>query len=173
MEIEFAILDMIQHIRTPIGDAVMSFVSMLGNAGIVWILLAIILIIVPETRKHGVVLVIALLINAILCNVILKNLFHRTRPCDINTAIKLLIARPVDFSFPSGHTSVSFAAVSALFFSGKRRLWKPALVLAVLIAFSRMYLYVHFPTDILGGIVVGVVAGYLAGKIYNGKMKGA
>lgn len=165
MEIEFAILDMIQNIRTPIGDTLMPYISMLANAGIIWILLAIILIIVPGTRKHGVVLVIALLINAILCNVILKNVFQRTRPCDINTAIKLLTARPVDYSFPSGHTSVSFAAVSSLFFSGERRIWKPALVLAVLIAFSRMYLYVHFPTDILGGIVVGVAAGYLAGKL--------
>lgn len=91
---------------------------------------------------------------------ILKNLFARIRPCDVNTQIQLLIARPDDFSFPSGHTAASFAAVAALYFSGERKLWKPALVIACFIALSRLYLYVHYPTDILGGILVGIAAGY-------------
>ena len=166
MKIELEILDWIQTIRTPVGDVIMPYISMLGDAGIFWILLTLILIIIPGTRKNGAVLLIALCINVILCNILLKNIFQRTRPYDINSAIELLIARPVDYSFPSGHTSASFAAVSALFFSGAKRIWKPALVLAVLISFSRMYLYVHFPTDILGGILVGLISGYFAGKIY-------
>ena len=85
------------------------------------------------------------------------------RPCEINTAVQLLVTRPHDFSFPSGHTAASFAAVGTLYFAGEKKLWKPALVLAVLIAFSRLYLYVHYPSDIIGGIVVGLMAGY-AGK---------
>ena len=70
-------------------------------------------------------------------------------------------------SFPSGHTAVSFAAVAALFFSGEKKLWKISLVAAVLIAFSRLYLYVHYPTDILGGIVVGILAGYIGYRVVD------
>lgn len=161
MEIELKILDWIQGIRTPAGDVVMPFISRLGDAGFIWILLTISLLIYPKTRKSGAVLAVALVADMILCNILLKPIVCRTRPCDVNTAIELLVARPKDFSFPSGHTAASFTAVVALFFAREKRLWKPALVLAVGIAFSRMYLYVHYPTDILGGIIVGIAAGYL------------
>ena len=106
----------------------------------------------------------ALILDMILCNGILKHVFARVRPCDVNTTIQLLVPRPSDYSFPSGHTAASFAAVAALFFAGQKKLWKPALVLAVLIAFSRLYLYVHYPTDILGGIIVGVLCGYIGAR---------
>ena len=106
----------------------------------------------------------ALVLDMILCNGILKHVFARVRPCDVNTTIQLLVPRPSDYSFPSGHTAASFAAVAALFFAGQKKLWKPALVLAVLIAFSRLYLYVHYPTDILGGIAVGVLCGYIGAR---------
>ncbi len=161
MNMEFQILDWIQSIRTPLGDVVMPWISALGNAGMIWIVLAAVLLLIPKTRKSGVILALALCMDVLMCNVILKNVFARIRPCDMNTAVQLLIARPVDFSFPSGHTAASFASAAALFFAGEKKLWKPVLVLAVLIAFSRLYLYVHYPTDILGGIVVGVTAGYL------------
>lgn len=138
----------------------MCFITKLGDAGIIWIGLAVILLLLPKTRKTGLVMMAALCIDLIVCNGILKNLFARLRPCDVNTQIQLLIARPDDFSFPSGHTAASFTAVAALYFSGERKLWKPAFILACLIAFSRLYLYVHYPTDILGGIFVGLVAGY-------------
>ena len=139
----------------------MCFITRLGDAGMVWILLAVILLVIPKTRKYGLVLMTALCVDLVLCNGILKNLFARIRPCDINTQVQLLIARPDDFSFPSGHTAASFTAVTALYLSGEKKLWKPALMLACLIAFSRLYLYVHYPTDILGGILVGIAAGYI------------
>lgn len=163
--IELMTLDWIQNIRTPVGDAVMCFITKLGNAGMIWIVLAVILLLIPKTRKSGLVMMAALCIDLVVCNGILKNLFARIRPCDVNTQIQLLIARPDDFSFPSGHTAASFAAVAALYFSGERKLWKPALILACLIAFSRLYLYVHYPTDILGGILVGIAAGYAGNAI--------
>lgn len=139
----------------------MCFVTKLGDAGMIWIALAVILLIIPKTRKTGIVMLAALCIDLILCNGILKNLFARIRPCEVNTQVPLLIARPDDFSFPSGHTAASFAAVAALNFSEERTLWKPALALACLIAISRLYLYVHYPTDILGGILTGLAAGYM------------
>lgn len=167
---EIKILDLIQAIRTPVGDQVMCFITNIGNAGMIWIMLAVVLLLLPKTRKSGVIMIIALVLDVILCNGILKNVFARVRPCDVNTAVQLLIPRPDDYSFPSGHTAASFAAVTALFFAGEKKLWKPTLVLAILIAFSRLYLYVHYPTDILGGIVVGTVCGY-AGLLCAGQIQ--
>ena len=110
----------------------------------------------------------ALVLDVLFCNVLLKPYIARVRPCDVNTAVSLLIARPKDFSFPSGHTAASFAAVAALWFAGEKKLVKPAFVLACLIAFSRLYLFVHFPTDVLAGIAVGFICAFLAAKIQNG-----
>ena len=144
---EIHILDMIQNLRTPIGDVVVPLITRLGDAGIIWIILT------------------ALLADVLLCNVVIKNLVARTRPFDVNTAVQLLVAKPRDYSFPSGHTAASFASVTALYLAGEKKMWKVALVLAVLIALSRLYLYVHYPTDIIGGVIFGSLSGYLGYKI--------
>ena len=163
MEIE--ILNMIQKIRTPLLDTFMSNITKLGNAGVIWILLTIVLLLVPKTRKSGLILAVALIVDLILCNGILKSLVARIRPFDVNTAIQLIVARPHGYSFPSGHTAASFTAVMALYLAGEKKLWKVSLVLACLIAFSRLYLYVHYPTDVLGGIVIGAIAGYIGYRL--------
>ena len=160
MNLEFWILDGIQTLRTPAGDVLMPFITSFGNGGVIWIVLTVILLLIPKTRKTGLILGAALILDGILCNLLLKNLVRRIRPCDIKDAVRLLIPYPSDYSFPSGHTAVSFAAASALYFAGEKYLWKAALVLAAFIAFSRMYLYVHYPTDVLGGVLVGIAAGY-------------
>lgn len=161
MQFELSVLDNIQsYLRCDFLDAAMPIISMLGNAGAIWIVCAVVLLVIPKTRKVGVVLAVSLAIEALCCNVILKPLVARIRPFDVNTAVQLLISPPTDFSFPSGHTGAAFAAASALFFS-KNRLWIPSLVLAILIAFSRLYLYVHYPTDVLGGILLGILSGWL------------
>ena len=105
--------------------------------------------------------------NILLYNGILKHLFVRVRPCNINTSIHLLVSLPTDYSFPSGHPSASFTAVAVLYFMKSKKLFKASLILALLIAFSRMHLYVHYPSDILGGGVVGMVCGYLAVYLYH------
>ena len=159
---EIHILDMIQNLRTPIGDVVVPLITRLGDAGIIWIILTVLLLIIPKT---GVIMMAALLADVLLCNVVIKNLVARTRPFDVNTAVQLLVAKPRDYSFPSGHTAASFASVTALYLAGEKKMWRAALVLAVLIALSRLYLYVHYPTDIIGGVVFGSLSGYLGYKI--------
>ena len=96
--------------RTPILDTIMCVITKLGNAGMIWILLTVILLIIPKTRRTGVILMLALCVDVVLCNGILKNLVRRIRPFDVNTSIQLLVARPHDYSFPSGHTAASFTA---------------------------------------------------------------
>lgn len=159
MELRF--LDFLQTIHTPLLDKILAFITSLGNAGIIWIVLAVVLLILPKTRKTGIIVAAALLMDLILCNLILKNLVARVRPYDVNTAIAILIKKPLDFSFPSGHTAASFAAMTALFLAKMKKAWIAALILAVLIAFSRLYFYVHYPTDVLGGAVVGILSGII------------
>ena len=159
MELRF--LDFLQTIHTPLLDKILAFITSLGNVGIIWIVLAVVLLILPKTRKTGIIVAAALLMDLILCNLILKNLVARVRPYDVNTAIAILIKKPLDFSFPSGHTAASFAAMTALFLAKMKKAWIAALILALLIAFSRLYFYVHYPTDVLGGAVVGILSGII------------
>lgn len=169
MNFDMVILDLIQsNIRTGFMDAIMPFITQLGDAGLIWIILSICLIIPKKTRKIGFVMIIALILNGIICNIILKPMLARIRPFDVNTAIKLLINKPRDFSFPSGHTSASFTAASVLFFR-KSKLFVPSLVLAFLISFSRLYLYVHYPSDVLAGLVLGILCGYIGHRAVASK----
>ena len=144
----------------------MPVISALCAHGEIWILLAMILLLTKQHRRTGVVLALALALalDVLCCNVILKPLVARVRPCDVNEAVALLVSRPTDWSFPSGHTAASFAAAGALL-AEKSGLRKPAFVLAVLIAFSRLYLYVHWPSDVLAGAVLGMVLGFAASWI--------
>lgn len=162
---EIEVLDALQNIHTPWLDKIMVAITSLGNAGILWIVLAAVLLIIPKTRKAGLCMAIALILDLLITNCLLKNLVARTRPYDVANFTDLIVKKPTDYSFPSGHTAASFTAVTALFMRKEKLLGSIACVVAVLIAFSRMYLYVHFPTDILGGIVVGIVAGVAAGLI--------
>lgn len=169
---ELSFLDWLQGFHTPVLDAGMKLASTLGNAGAVWILLALFLLLFSKTRRIGLILAAALCVDVVLCNGILKNLVARTRPFEIKEGVGLLIARPMDFSFPSGHTAAAFASVTALKLSGAKRFWIPALVLACVMAGSRLYFYVHYPTDILGGVVVGGLSGYLGFFVIQGRKSG-
>lgn len=162
---ELAVLDWIQaHLRCGFLDAVLPVISWTCDHGEIWILLAAVLLLLKKYRWTGVSVSFALILDLICCNMILKPLVGRLRPFAVNTAVELLTAPPMDASFPSGHTAASFAAVFALRASGSP-LWKPAAVLASVIAFSRLYLYVHWPTDVLGGILVGAAAGWAGARL--------
>ena len=157
---DFSVLWWIQeHLRTTFGDAAMPIITHLGSAGIVWIVAAFVLLCIPKYRKCGIDMLIGMLIGLIVGNLILKNLVARSRPCWINTDLPaMLISIPQDYSFPSGHT-LSSTIASLVLLRHDKRIGIPAAVLAVLIAFSRMYLFVHFPTDILGGLLLGLPIG--------------
>ena len=164
---EFNLLDQIQqHLANDFLNALVPSISSLGGGGLIWIALSILLLLFPKTRKAGLASGIALLFMLITGNMILKPLVARLRPFTVNTAVELLIPPPTDFSFPSGHTYASFASASAIF-RNNRKIGIPALILASLIAFSRLYLYVHYPTDVLFGILFGILAGWIGNLISN------
>lgn len=161
MTIDMKILELIQTgFGCDVLDAVMPLITRLGDGGILWIICSLLLVIFPKTRKAGAAMAVSLVLEVICCNVILKPFVARLRPCDINTSVQLLIAHPGGFSFPSGHTGASFAAASALFF-GRNQLSIFAFIVAALIGFSRLYLYVHYPTDVLAGALLGIMLGWL------------
>ena len=155
---EFPLLYWFQSWHGPVMDKVMTVITLFGEDGIFWIVLSLAVLIFCKDKRFGWTMAGALVIDVLVLNGVLKHLFMRNRPCWIDSSIQLLVENPDDFSFPSGHTGASFAAATAIFLRDKK--WGvPALVLAVLIAISRLYLFVHFPTDVLVGMVVGVCAG--------------
>lgn len=163
---DFKLLYLIDQLHNDILDKVMIFITNLGDSGIFWIVLALILICIKKTRKCGILMLISMLCGVIIGNGILKNLVRRARPCWIDTTIPLLISNPTDFSFPSGHTLASFEAAIMIFLHNKK--WGiPAILLAFAIAFSRLYLFVHFPTDVLGGFLLGMSISILVYYIYE------
>lgn len=154
--IDFSILHWIQdNLRSAFSDKFFSSVTALGNAGIFWIVLGLILLCIPRTRPCGICVLVCLAVDALAGEVVLKHLFTRIRPCVAEPIQDMLIAVPSTYSFPSGHSASSFTAATAIFFF-HRRAGAAAYVLAALIAFSRLYCYVHFPTDVLAGAVLGV-----------------
>lgn len=158
---EFAVLDAIQSWRTPCLDIFFRTVTWFGKD--FWILLGIALLFFRRTRVCGVCVLISLAAGALITNVTLKPLAARERPCWINDTVQLLVANPRDYSFPSGHSQASFASAAAIF-QNHRKWGIAALLLAALIAFSRLYLYVHFPTDVLAGMAIGIAIGTAAGR---------
>ncbi len=157
---DLPILDWIAaYLWCPFLDIVMPAITHLADAGLFWILLAAILLFFPKYRKAGLCMGLSLLLGLLICNGILKPLAARPRPYDyqlehFGRVIPLLISAPADYSFPSGHTIASFEASVALLL-GHKRLGIPAILLACLIAFSRLYLYVHYPSDVLASLLLG------------------
>ena len=150
-------------------DAVMPLITLLGDAGIFWIAVAVVLLFFKKTRRVGLGMGAALILGLLVCNVTLKPLCARPRPYDyelehFGTVIELLIEAQHDFSFPSGHTIASFEAATVLAIHSKKA-GIPALVLASLIAFSRLYLYVHYPTDVIASVILGIAFAYLGNWI--------
>lgn len=157
---DFQILYALNSIHSEVLDKIMVAITYLGEKGIFWIGLSIILMFFKKTRKCGLFMLIAMAIGVILGNGILKNVVARQRPCWIDESIRLLVANPKDFSFPSGHTLASFeAAITILCFNKKWGI--VAIITAIMVGISRLYLFVHFPTDVLAGAILGTIIALL------------
>ena len=142
-------------------------VTSLGDSGIFWIALSFLLLIPKPTRRIGITALAALVIGALITNVALKHLIARTRPYEVIHGLTLLIEKQSDYSFPSGHTCASFAAAGVYWRMMPKKYSVPLLILAVLVAFSRLYVGVHYPSDVLGGLLVGLFAAWAAWHMQN------
>lgn len=161
VELDGNILLWIQEaVRNPVLTPVFTFITTLGNVGIIWILICIALLSRKSTRRIGAMGIMALLGSLLVNNIFLKNIVERPRPFDIIEGLQPLVRRPGDFSFPSGHTGSSFAAATVFYRNLPKRFSVWMLLLAALIGVSRLYVGVHYPTDVLAGMLVGIVIGY-------------
>lgn len=151
-------------------DKLMPVITYLSEGGAIWIIIAIICLFSKKYRKTAITVAFSLVVMLVLNDIILKNIFARPRPFNFaefaplyeNLKDGLLISKPHGFSFPSGHAAMSFAAAAAMFWNKKWKLFTPSIILAVLVAFSRNYLMVHYPTDVIFGAVFGVLYSAIA-----------
>lgn len=171
---DLPILDWIAaNLWCPVLDVLMPVITLLGDAGIFWIAVAVLFIFTRKYRKIGIGMMFALMMGLVICNIWLKPTIARIRPYDFQLQyfakeIPLLAGGMHDFSFPSGHTIASFEAAVVILL-GNKKLGIPAMILACLIAFSRLYLYVHYPTDVIVSVILGsilaLIGWYLAQKV--------
>ena len=152
---DFEILFFIQnHIRNDFLDIVVPFYTNLGDDGIIWIVLGVLMLIPKKTRKCGIMILAALLVMLLVNNIILKNLVARPRPCATYPEMVDLVHVPTSYSFPSGHT-VSAIAVAVTVLLHHKKFGIAILTMAILMGLTRLYVFVHFPTDVYGGMMVG------------------
>ena len=184
---DLPILDWIQaNLQSGFMDAIWPIITMFGDAGIFWMIWATLLLFIPKYRRIGLGMWFSLAIGLVICNLILKPAVGRMRPYDFQIkelgktwndfliSGKLLIEEHGDKSFPSGHTIASFEAATVLLLNCPAT-GIPAMILAVLVAFSRLYLYVHYPTDVIfsvfAGILIAIIGNRLAKKFPLDKIK--
>ncbi len=168
--VDFAILYWIQeHLRCGLLDGIMYVVTRLGSGGIIWIAVMVVFLCTKKYRHYGIMLAISLAASLVIGNLCLKNIVVRPRPCWIDTSVDTVIPVPHDYSFPSCHT-LSSAAAATVITGADRRYGICAIIMACLIAFSRLYLFVHFPTDVLAGAILGAGTGLLTIYLYRKKV---
>ena len=168
---DLPILDWIQaNLQCAFLDKIMPLITVLGDGGAFWIACAVLMMLLKKYRKAGISAGLALIFGLVICNMILKPTVARIRPYDyqeqMGIMINLLIEKEHSLSFPSGHTIASFEAATAILLRHKK-LGIAAMILAILIAFSRMYLYVHYPTDVIASVFLGIGLAFLASWIVN------
>lgn len=149
-------------------DKIMPIITSAGNLGIIWIVISVLLITKKDYRVLGQTILIALVITTIIGEGVIKNIVKRKRPFYGNDDKELLISRPITYSFPSGHTASSFA-VATVFIKTDNAASLEIMLLACLIAFSRIYLGVHYPSDVIGGGIIGTLCGLITVMLFMSK----
>lgn len=168
---DFSILYAIQTIRTEFLDRFMLAVTgIAGNYGQLWLIIAALLLFFKKTRRAGITVLLSYGLVYLIGQYGLKDLIARPRPCHLDETVELLISRPSSYSCPSTHSAWAFAAATSII-CFNRKLGIAACVPAVIIAFSRLYLFVHFPTDVLFGIVLGTGLALLSAQIVKAAEK--
>lgn len=160
------ILFLIHQYRTPAMNKILRLITRSGNGGAVWIIIGFCFLAVSGDFKGVILFYSSMITCALVNNLLIKSLFMRKRPCDRFTRIPLLIKRPCGSSFPSGHTAVSFACASVLWYLSVPA-GIAALVLAAVIGYTRIYFFVHFPSDVLFGVISGVSSTLLVISLSN------
>ena len=177
--LDLSVLDFIRHtLASPVADVIMTILTYSVEYGASLIIAFIVMMFIKSMRKTGAAMLASSVLALLLGELVLKNIICRPRPFMINGSVDLIIKAPSGFSFPSSHTAVCFAAATAIFMFHKR-LGIAAYIYATAVAFSRMYLYVHYPSDVLGGIVLGICCGlisvtaikFIGGRIESQKKK--
>ena len=153
------------YVRNALTDGFWKLITFLGDGGWFWIVLGVVLLIPKKTRKSGFTALLALIIGSVITNLVLKTAVTRIRPYDAVEGLVPLVKKLGDYSFPSGHTCASFSCAVVYYKMYPDIKGKGAMVLAVFIALSRLYVGVHYPTDVLGGAIVGWLSAILALKI--------
>lgn len=141
---------------------IVKVITEIGNLGLIWLITSILLICFKKTRKVGYICLLSLVVNFIINNLILKNAGARVRPYEVVDGLQCLIEKQRDFSFPSGHAGSAFSVAVPMFAKLPKKYGIPTLIFAFLIALSRLYVAVHYPSDVLVGMVLGTVIGILA-----------
>lgn len=168
LNIDGGILLLIQeYVRNPLLNKIMILITSLGNGGLIWIAATILLLIPKKTRKVGIMSAVALLGSLIINNNILKNIVQRPRPFVTFTELQIIIPTPSEFSFPSGHTASSFAAAGVFYKNLPKKIGVPAIILAGVIGLSRLYVGVHYPTDVIAGVIMGLLLSFMAEQLVN------
>ncbi len=154
-----------ENIRKEFLSPAVERITHLGDAGWFWIALLAFMLFFSKCRKTAATGLLAVLIGFLITNLWLKNMVARVRPYEIVEGLQLIGNRAVDFSFPSGHSTCSVAASTVLFCRFPKWIGAPALVLALLICFSRLYIGIHYPTDVMAGMLIGMASAFLAMRI--------
>ena len=156
-----------ENVRTDFLTPIMKLITHLGDKGIFWILIAIVMLFFKKTRPLGIMAGIALVFSVLINNALIKPNVGRIRPYEVVDGLKLLIERQHDPSFPSGHSGASFAAAVVFLVKGPKKIGIPAIIMATLIAFSRLYVGVHYPTDVICGIITGTCCALISMMIWS------
>ena len=173
---ELSILHAIQTLHNPVLDKIMIVVfnNLVGSIGQLWIVVGVILLIVPKTRKCGVAVIVSYVVSLLIGNEWLKDMIARPRPCAVDDTVQMIVKKPSSFSCPSVHTYLAFSSAMAIFHYYK----KPGIgvfIFAALIGFSRMYFFVHYLTDVLFGAALGILTAFvvcwLLDKLYDHRKK--
>lgn len=166
LDLDASILLYIQEsIRNPVLTPYVKVITTLGNGGAIWVLLTLIMLLIPKTRRIGCIMVLSLIGTLLINNMLIKNLVARTRPYEVIGGLTYLIPKPREYSFPSGHAGSSFSAAWVMFRQLPKRYGVPALILAILISLSRLYVGVHYPSDVLFGMISGTLISLAAETI--------